>query len=553
MHLAVVLLVGTAAALGVPAAPYVLDLAPAAPPATQAYHNATLSTWGGNVVRDPKGNFHLFAAAMTLGCNLGAWTSNSEVIHAVSPQPTGPFQLRNVALPPWHHNPQAVLHPDGTWLLYTIGTVGVPAQHHCRKAGAAADAAAQASPPPLGVRGPKTGEFVQLHYSRSPDGPWTFLNLTGDPANPGIFGGGTTDNHDHGTNPTPWVMNNGTVVVGSHDSTGFYIQVAPHWRGPYRRVPGHLFTFPSHDRTQGYVFEDPFLFFDAAAQRWRCLMHEYTLGHGGHHLGGAAVSLTPELLGPWRLQPVATPAYTLRVADAAGGSELMARRERPKLLLDAQGRPLVLYTAVCPGQPKGNGLCYTHAQRIAGESQLVNEEAKSVKTGDYNFTAATVSSPPPPPPPNKCRAGTFPLCYPAAESKGWACMTAPGAAKDKIGKAIQWACGAGGVDCSAIDGAAGHQGACWDSSKPAAQQSLASFGDYVFQKYWSAHCVGNKPPPPGGSCPGPGSPSAASCGFGGAARLKKGPVLPVCAGGKPSDLFLCNNNTCSGACSGTMC
>jgi hypothetical protein len=48
--------------------------------------------------------------------------------------------------------------------------------------------------------GPKTGEFVQCHYSTSPAGPWTFLNVTKDPANPGIFGGTS-----HGTNPTPVV------------------------------------------------------------------------------------------------------------------------------------------------------------------------------------------------------------------------------------------------------------------------------------------------------------------------------------------------------------
>ena len=195
-------------------------------------------------------------------------------------------------------------------------------------------------------------------------GPWTFLNLTGDPANPGIFGGNTTNNHDHGTNPTPVVLENGTVVVGSHDCEGFYVQVAPSWRGPYSRVPGHLFTFENHDRNAGYVFEDPFLFFDTAAQRWRCLMHEYTLGGGGHHLGGAAVSLTPDLLGPWQLQNHSTPAYTLQATDTAGHTDTFARRERPKLLLDASGQPEVLFTAVCPGQPKGDGLCYTHAQRI---------------------------------------------------------------------------------------------------------------------------------------------------------------------------------------------
>ena len=55
----------------------------------------------------------------------------------------------------------------------------------------------------------------------------------------------------------------------------------------------------------------------------------------------------------------------MRVNDSAGGAEVFARRERPKLLLDAAtGEPRVLYTAVCPAEPKGDGLCYTHAQPV---------------------------------------------------------------------------------------------------------------------------------------------------------------------------------------------
>ena len=41
------------------------------------------------------------------------------------------------------------------------------------------------------------------------------------------------------------MLPNGTVVVGSHDGEGFYVQVAPSWRGPYARVPGYLFTNPA--------------------------------------------------------------------------------------------------------------------------------------------------------------------------------------------------------------------------------------------------------------------------------------------------------------------
>jgi hypothetical protein len=322
---------------------------------------------------------------MTGGCNLGTWTTNSEVIHAVSPSPTGPFKLRDIALHRWHHNPQAILHPDGTWLIYTIGTdqsAGLAPGRVCKKERGekergAAEGVVQEGElglieevdhrliAPRRVGGPKTGEFVQLHYSKSPNGPWTFLNTSGDPHNPGIFNGNRAG--DHGTNPTPWVLKNGTMVVGAHDGTGFYIESAPSWRGPYDRVPGYLFVFEGTAGSTDFVFEDPFLFFDAAAQRWRCIVHQYNRLNTHHQVsvGGAAVSLTPDLLGPWELQDHMTPMYTVRVNDTSGGSEAFARRERPKILLDAHGKPEVLYTAVCPA----SGLCYTHAQRFASASR----------------------------------------------------------------------------------------------------------------------------------------------------------------------------------------
>lgn len=115
---------------------------------------------------------------------------------------------------------------------------------------------------------------------------------------------------------------------------------------------------------QIYNTQDPFLFFDRSAQRWRVLVHQYSLSVKQHLVGGAAVSLTPELLGPWELQNHSSPAYTIWVNDTNGALETMSRRERPKLLLGEDGAPEVLYTAVCPANPKGDGLCYSHAQRI---------------------------------------------------------------------------------------------------------------------------------------------------------------------------------------------
>ena len=102
--------------VGSGAAVFALD----APGRATPQRGPPLSSWGGNFVHNPKdGLYHLFAAAMGRSCSLGAWTTNSFVIHATSSNVTGPFAYRDTALPRWHHNPQAVLAADGTW--YYLG------------------------------------------------------------------------------------------------------------------------------------------------------------------------------------------------------------------------------------------------------------------------------------------------------------------------------------------------------------------------------------------------------------------------------------------------
>ena len=133
-----------------------------------------------------------------------------------------------------------------------------------------------------------------------------------------------------------------------------------------------------------------------------------------------------------------------------------------------------------------------------------------------------------------CRKGTYPTCFPASAGAplGWACVVKPGASKVQIGAGITWACGAGGVDCSTISGA-NPPGVCWDPTKSAADQDVALFGNVVFGNYYKLHCDNSKPPPAGQPCPGPGSPSAGSCDFGGVAQLVKAPVAAPCQHGPP--------------------
>ena len=152
-----------------------------------------------------------------------------------------------------------------------------------------------------------------------------------------------------------------------------------------------------------------------------------------------------------------------------------------------------------------------------------------------------------------CRAGTVPACFPAAHASGWACAVKPDADPSALGKAIEWVCGAGGTDCAQISGAPSSPGACWDPAKAAGAQNHTLFGNLVFQLYYAQHCNGSAPAAPGQPCPGPGSPGAGACDFGGVAHLVPAPVPLPCrpAGtmhprlGFPENCSLTTVNSCS--------
>jgi len=313
---------------------YEMTFGPAAVLPHQAYLNESLHSWGGSVIEtpsDPLWRFHLYAAAFVEGCGLNAWVSNSQVIHGVSNEAQGPYTFESVALPVWHHNPAALLHSDGTFLLYSIGMLPEEKVVNCSRA------------EPARGRHTHGEELMQLHSAESPYGPWTLVSAN-------IF---------NGTNPAPAELPDGSMLVGSH-GTDFVVSSAPHWRGPYAE-PVALFA------PEGVVkIEDPFLWFDAAAQRWRVLLHQYngTSPHPQGPVGGVASSNNASWTSEWTLQRYDKPVYNLTVGFADGSAVSYSRRERPKLLLNkTTGAPAVLFTGVCPEGAQSSA-CYTLSQPI---------------------------------------------------------------------------------------------------------------------------------------------------------------------------------------------
>lgn len=87
--------------------------------------------WGASAIKGEDDRYHLFASRWPKGLSFGPhWLTNSEIVHAVSDKPEGPYEFVEVALPPrgeqfWDgkmtHNP-TIRKVGDTYLLFYTGT-----------------------------------------------------------------------------------------------------------------------------------------------------------------------------------------------------------------------------------------------------------------------------------------------------------------------------------------------------------------------------------------------------------------------------------------------
>lgn len=86
--------------------------------------NHDSSTWGGSVIYR-EGLYHMFASEIIYNCGLYAWTTNSQVIRAVSESPYGPYRKVQVLLPPFAHDANVMEAPTGEIVLFVTALRGV--------------------------------------------------------------------------------------------------------------------------------------------------------------------------------------------------------------------------------------------------------------------------------------------------------------------------------------------------------------------------------------------------------------------------------------------
>lgn len=301
-------------------------------PATAKFSDPEYNIWCGSAVKGDDGKYHMFYSRWPRKLGHYAWVTHSEVAHAVSDSPFGPWKHHDVTLPArgtnfWDgsctHNP-TVLRIKGKYYLYYMGNYGDGV-----------------------VRLPLNWEHrnhqrIGVAVADSPNGPWQrfnqpVLDISSDTNAPDalvVTNPSVTERPDGGVlmiykavgrkRPQPF---GGPVVhlAATADSP----------TGPFKKHPGEVFG------AKGVMFaaEDPFIW--RGADRYWAVVKD---NDGNFTKRGYSLALWESQDGfDWKLAKhplVSTP----EVKWADGRVEKQDRLERPQLVFE-NGEPVALLCA----------------------------------------------------------------------------------------------------------------------------------------------------------------------------------------------------------------
>jgi len=304
-----------------------------------------VSSWGASIYNDTTG-YHLFVTEETDGKGLASWVTNSQIVHAISSLPEGPYKKLAVVSKPPTTNPQ---------ILYDFRTKTFLLFH---------------------IRG--SGSFG-LFTSDSVNGPWNVTH----------FGLGNCNN------PTAAFHPNSSLYVMCHDSSFSLYRFDPRdgkpaWKAePAAPIP--TLQVGKNKNAPGNC-EDPFIYFDRLGY-FHVIAHCYTClwypsahrptssGHNDACLPGTAFcsghgfSRTGNA-GSWMWIGGGDAPYNFTSVESDGVTvRNFSTRERPWALLGGQHGDdiLALINGVSPSMPDyakfvaGKDWTYTNIQPV-GES-----------------------------------------------------------------------------------------------------------------------------------------------------------------------------------------
>eukprot|EP01060_Flectonema_neradi_P027378 TRINITY_DN3698_c0_g1_i2.p1 TRINITY_DN3698_c0_g1~~TRINITY_DN3698_c0_g1_i2.p1 ORF type:complete len:390 (+),score=75.81 TRINITY_DN3698_c0_g1_i2:51-1172(+) len=282
-------------------------------------NGSKLTSWGGSVVLGTDGEYHMYASEITLNCGMNVWLSNSQVIHASSPDPAKvPFKKRGVVREAFAHEPIAAMSPEGDYVVYytavlppnPLPVIGGKKCLGCK------DGISVASCGTDGNRNASVNLPTYMVHSKNPNGPWS------DP----VMIPGTDVFAD--ANFAPLIKPDGSLVALGRGS----VYASPNWKdvSTYKIVA----NWPD----QG---EDPYIWQDAN-DKFHGIIHmgPRNATYGMHYYSPNGVNWYPTGYGGH--------AYEHWLPTTDGRNTSLACRERPHVILDSGKSPVALTNGASP-------------------------------------------------------------------------------------------------------------------------------------------------------------------------------------------------------------
>lgn len=304
--------------------------------------------WGSSVVKGEDGKYHMFVSRFpkSLPFHPG-WMVASEIVHAVSDVPEGPYRFSDVALPArgaeyWDgrstHNPRVLKHGGKYYLVYMGSThpFAEPTREELTL-----------SSPWCTVA--RSNKRIGLAVADSPYGPWKRFDEPILKTRPGTFYSYLT------SNPSPVIQEDGSVMMifkgrayagnGGYTDMALGVAYAPAVEGPYTVLNGGKPIFQADGQGEA---EDPFLWKDARG--FHVIFKDHVAKFTGERGGGVLAHSADGIR--WTVDK-APKAYSRAVEWDDGKVETQGQLERPFLLFE-DGRPTHAFFATMDG-PGGFG------------------------------------------------------------------------------------------------------------------------------------------------------------------------------------------------------
>ncbi|WP_418211905.1 glycoside hydrolase family protein [Bacteroides zhangwenhongii] len=313
-------------------------------PHTPAFKSEGYWVWGSSVVKDEDGKYHMFVSRFpkSLPFHPG-WMVASEIVHAISDTPQGPYRFSDVALPArgaqyWDgrstHNPRILKYKGKYYLIYMGSTHPFTEPTY---------AELTLSSPWCTVG--RANKRIGLAVSDSPYGPWKRFDEPILKTKPNTFYSFLT------SNPSPVLQEDGSVMMifkgraytpnGKHSDMSLGIAYAPSIEGPYTVLNNDQPIFQVDGQGEA---EDPFLWKDKRG--YHAIFKDHVAKFTGERGGGVMTHSKDGI--HWTVDKDPK-AYSLTVEWEDGKVEKQGQLERPFLLFDENGKMTHAFFATMDG------------------------------------------------------------------------------------------------------------------------------------------------------------------------------------------------------------